>query len=278
MAEKYELLEKALESVPDTILIVDDQLKIVKVIPNDESVGITVAAENHRVDAIPDLNYPGNVAEQIIDTIRSCMKGDVAVDYDFPVLMRDGMYVYLKARMTPLDHKFVILYVRNQTDVVERVKGEHHADRHYMLELALKKSKTSAFSFSFDRFNSCDRVNCNRCFQFYGSTNELLNRNMHICRALPFLSHPKDRKDFFFLFNNLKGQKMDEANVSFRLKDDDGEYRHYKVYGKVDGYDENGEADLIIGSIIDVQEHHEYEKLKKKVEENNVADVNTPDL
>ncbi len=119
MAEKYELLEKALESVPDTILIVDDQFKIVKVIPNDESVGITAAAENHRVDAMPDLNYPGNVAEQIVNMVRSCMKGDVAVDYDFPVLMRDGMYVYLKARMTPLDHKYVILYLRNQTDVVE---------------------------------------------------------------------------------------------------------------------------------------------------------------
>lgn len=278
MAEKYELLEKALESMPDTILIVNSELKIVKVIPNDKSVGITVAAENHRLDAMPDIDYPGNVAEQIANTVQSCIKGDVALDYDFPVLVKDGMYVYLRAKMNPVDHTYVILYLRNQTDVVERVKGEHHADRNYLLELALKKCKTSAFSFSFDRFNSCDRVNCNRCFQFYGSTNELLNRNKHICRALPVLSHPKDRKDFFFLFNNLKGQRMDEANVSFRLKDDEGEYRHYKVYGKVDGYDDNGEANLIIGSVIDVQEHHEYEKLKKKIEVDTAAAVNSPEL
>jgi hypothetical protein len=247
------LLKKTLESIPETILIVDEEMQIIKVIPNNKDIAITEEAENYPVDSIPGVKYPGNMALEIVEAIESCRKKDVPATRDFLLQVEDERYVYLKARLVPFEHKYVILYLNDQTDIVHRERGMHHKDRTYMLELALKHNKMSAYSFSFTRFNSCDRVNCNRCFQFYGDTNDLLNRNKHICRSLPVLSHPDDRKDFFFLFNNLRGQRMNEANVSFRLKNKEGEYQQYRVYGKVDAFDGEGKADLIIGNIVETQ-------------------------
>jgi len=254
------VLIKALESAPETILFVDKDMIVAKVIPNNKEITITEEAENHRIDSIPGIKYPGNTGSDIVEAISACMEKDVPATHDFLIQAEDERYIYLNARIASFEHKYVIMYVADQTDVVEREKGKHHADRTYMLELALKRSKISAFSFSFTRFNACDKVNCNRCFQFYGETNELLNRNKHICRALPVISHPDDRRDFFFLFNNLRGQRMNEANVSFRLKNKDGEYLKYRVYGKVDAFDEEGKADLIIGSIAEMPANPSKEK------------------
>ena len=53
-----------------------------------------------------------------------------------------------------------------------------------LMRQALEDGKLAAYSFSFDRFSTCDKKHCNRCFQFYGTTNTLLDKNRFICRAL----------------------------------------------------------------------------------------------
>ena len=45
-----------------------------------------------------------------------------------------------------------------------------------LMRQALEDGKLAAYSFSFDRFSTCDKKHCNRCFQFYGTTNTLLDK------------------------------------------------------------------------------------------------------
>lgn len=140
-----------------------------------------------------------------------------------------------------------------------------------MMELALQNSKITTYSFNFSRFKSCDKVHCNRCFQFYGTTNSLLKRNQFICQALPQLRHPDDSGDFFYLFNTIRTNKLDEYKIDFRLKNDDNTYRIYEVIGKTHEKDENGFPNLIVGCMIDDQERLEFEEdlisAKEKAEE-----------
>ena len=55
-----------------------------------------------------------------------------------------------------------------------------------LMRQALEDGKLAAYSFSFDRFSTCDKRHCNRCFQFYGTTNTLLDKN----RLYAGLYHP----------------------------------------------------------------------------------------
>lgn len=134
------------------------------------------------------------------------------------------------------------------------------AESQTMMELALKNSHITTYSFDFCRFISCNKKDCNHCFQFYGANNYLLERNMYICRALTNLRHPDDRTDFFLLFNEIRNKKLPELTVYFRLKNDDGEYRNYEVIGKALEFNSEGLANLIVGCLVDNQKYVEYEQ------------------
>lgn len=81
---------------------------------------------------------------------------------------------------------------------------EQLAESRMIMGMALDEGRLAAYSFSFDRFTSCDKKHCNRCFQFYGQTNTLLDKNRFICRALSAVRKPDDQLDFFtFLIKSM---------------------------------------------------------------------------
>ena len=141
------------------------------------------------------------------------------------------------------------------------------------MELALQNSKITTYSFNFSRFKSCDKVHCNRCFQFYGTTNSLLKRNQFICQALPQLRHPDDSGDFFYLFNTIRTNKLDEYKIDFRLKNDDNTYRIYEVIGMIDDQERlEFEEDLILAK----EKAEEADMLKSTFLANMTHEIRTP--
>lgn len=147
-----------------------------------------------------------------------------------------------------------------EKETENKVLSSQLSESYKMIELALQNTRVTVYSFNFERFRTCDQINCNRCFQFYGATNTLLRKNQYICRALSALRHPDDCTDFFFLFNKIRKEKLEEYSTVFKLKNDAGEYRSYEVIGKGHHQDDPEYPDLIVGYIIDNQEHSEYER------------------
>lgn len=125
------------------------------------------------------------------------------------------------------------------------------AESRMLMRMALEDGKLAAYSFSFDRFTSCDKKHCNRCFQFYGQTNTLLDKNRFICRALSSVRKPDDQLDFFYLFNKIHDEKLPSYNVTFHLKNSDGSYKMYEVTGKGMEADKDGYPHVILGSIME---------------------------
>ena len=148
------------------------------------------------------------------------------------------------------------------------------SDARILADEVLRKSGVTIYTFSFLRFNGCDRINCQRCFQFYGSDNKLLDQNKYICRSLTKLRHPEDKYDFFFLFNEIRNKKLPGMKVNFRLKnDDDNSYRDFEINGIPFNLDEEGRPTLIAGCIIDDQLHVDKEnELQNKREKAEEAD------
>ena len=116
-----------------------------------------------------------------------------------------------------------------------------------LMRQALEDGKLAAYSFSVDRFSTCDKRHCNRCFQFYGTTNTLLDKNRFICRALSSVRKPEDSLDFFYLFNKIRDEKLSSHNVTFHLRNQDGTYKMYEISGKSMDIDESGTPHVIIG-------------------------------
>lgn len=143
------------------------------------------------------------------------------------------------------------------------------AESRMLMRMALKNTKVAAYSFSFDRFNSCDRKHCNRCFQFYGQTNTLLDKNRFICRALSAVRKPEDRLDFFYLFNKIHDEKLSSYHVMFHLKDENGYFRKFEVSGKGMEKDKNGFPHVIIGCIAG-KEEEDFDSEERK----NIHDLN----
>lgn len=257
--------EKVAESVPDTILLVNDRLIVERIIAYATETCITPEAVNCRVDDLPGFIYPDDVKRKMVVMVRKCLEKSEIINLDLSIPGHTMPVVYFQIRLVPMLHKYVVVYIRNVSQLVEQEKenkvlSHRLSESRTMMELALLNSKVSTYSFNFERFRTCDKVHCNRCFQFYGISNGLLKKNQYICRALSVLRHPDDRPDFFLLFNEIRNKKLKESSVIFRLKDDEGEFRSYEVIGRAQEYDENGLPDLIVGCIIDNQERLEYEE------------------
>lgn len=147
----------------------------------------------------------------------------------------------------------------DETKIIDEALRRKVPQTQKMMELAMQHRKMASYVFDFNLFNTCDRIHCNLCFQFYGYANELLLRNKYICRSLTQLRHPDDRHDFFFLFKEVRDRKLDGDKITFRLKTDEGIYRIYEVTAKAEQHDAEGYPTRIVGTVIDCQDQMEYE-------------------
>lgn len=156
------------------------------------------------------------------------------------------------------------------------------AESRMLMSLALEEGRLTAFSFSFDRFKACDRKHCNRCFQFYGKTNTLLDQNRFICRSLSSVRKPEDSRDFFYLFNRIHDEKLSSDTTQFHLKGADGHYKMYTVTGRSMDVDVNGYPHVILGCIIEKEEvdgrqnMQELNALKSNLLDNMNHEIRTP--
>lgn len=259
------IIQKVGEAIPDTILLVNKDLIVERIIAYATETCITPDSINHRVDDLPGFIYPDEVKQKVVAVMKKCLNGSTAITMDFSIPGHDRPIVYFKIRMLPIHKRYVVMYIRNVSDIMEKEEANKMlsgqlAESRSMMELALKNSKVSTYSFCFDRFNNCDHVHCQRCFQFHGVTDTLLDKNKHICRLLTVLRHTDDKNDFFYLFNEMRKNKLVEFSTDFRLKNNEGEYRHYDVIGRTHEYDTEGRPNLILGCIIDNQKRAEYEE------------------
>ena len=265
MRELTDISEKVAEAVPDTILLVNDKLIVERIIAYAAETCITPEAANRRIDDLPGFIYPDETKRNMAKVVQKCLDTSEVINLDMSIPGHNAPIVYFKIRMVPLHHKYVVIYIRNVSEEVEREKENKTlsgklSESRTMMELALKNSHITTYSFNFHRFQTCDKEHCNHCFQFYGANNYLLERNKYICRALSNLRHPDDREDFFLLFNEIRNKKLPEFAVNFRLKNDEGEYRSYEVIGKALEYNDDGQVNLIVGCMVDNQKYIEYEQ------------------
>ena len=276
LKELTDMSQKMAEAVPDTILLVNKQLVVERIIAYAMETCITPESINRRIDDLPGFIYPEETKRRVAAIVQSCLNKSEIMNLDLSIPGHNAPIVYFKLRLVPVHDRYVIIYIRNVSELVEQEKANEAlssklSESRMMMELALQNSKITTYSFNFSRFKSCDKVHCNRCFQFYGTTNSLLKRNQFICQALPQLRHPDDSGDFFYLFNTIRTNKLDEYKIDFRLKNDDNTYRIYEVIGKTHEKDENGFPNLIVGCMIDDQERLEFEEdlilAKEKAEE-----------
>ena len=276
LKELTDMSQKMAEAVPDTILLVNKQLVVERIIAYAVETCITPESINRRIDDLPGFIYPDETKRRVAAIVQSCLNKSEIMNLDLSIPGHNAPIVYFKLRLVPVHDRYVIIYIRNVSELVEQEKANEAlssklSESRMMMELALQNSKITTYSFNFSRFKSCDKVHCNRCFQFYGTTNSLLKRNQFICQALPQLRHPDDSGDFFYLFNTIRTNKLDEYKIDFRLKNDDNTYRIYEVIGKTHEKDENGFPNLIVGCMIDDQERLEFEedliRAKEKAEE-----------
>ena len=276
LKELTDMSQKMAEAVPDTILLVNKQLVVERIIAYAMETCITPESINRRIDDLPGFIYPDETKRRVAAIVQSCLNKSEIMNLDLSIPGHNAPIVYFKLRLVPVHDRYVIIYIRNVSELVEQEKANEAlssklSESRMMMELALQNSKITTYSFNFSRFKPCDKVHCNRCFQFYGTTNSLLKRNQFICQALPQLRHPDDSGDFFYLFNTIRTNKLDEYKIDFRLKNDDNTYRIYEVIGKTHEKDENGFPNLIVGCMIDDQERLEFEEdlilAKEKAEE-----------
>lgn len=265
MRELMDISDKVAASVPDTILLVNNRLFVERILAYATETCITPAAMGRCIDDLPGFIYPDETKKRMRAVVRKCLESAEVINLDLSIPGHNAPVVYFKIRMVPIRDKYVVVYIRNISDLIEKEKENKDlsvklSESLSMMELALQNSNIATYSFNFDRFRSCDKVHCNRCFQFYGSTNHLLEKNKYICRSLSILRHPDDRNDFFLLFNEIRKENLKEHSVNFRLRNNEGIYRNYEVIGRALEDDPQGNVNLIVGCIIDNQKYIDYEQ------------------
>lgn len=265
LQELKDISDKVAASVPDTILLMNNQLIVERILTYATETCITPAAMGRRIDDLPGFIYPDETRKKMVAVVTKCLNSSEVINLDLSIPGHNTPVVYFKIRMVPIRDKYVVIYIRNISDLIEKEKENKDlsvklSESLSMMELALQNSNIATYSFNFDRFSTCDKVHCNRCFQFYGTTNHLLEKNKYICRSLSILRHPGDRADFFLLFNEIKKKNLKEHIVNFRLRNNEGNFRNYEVIGRALEYDPEGKVKLIVGCIIDNQKHIDYEQ------------------
>lgn len=273
------LNQKIAETAQDTILLVNSRRVIEQVVsPGTDSSLFSESIVGKRLEDLPDFDCPKACKENMKTAFERCQAGKRTDNRNISTLTHNGEKIYFQVRIVPLQQGYFLIYLRNVTG--EKLKEKENSDLSSMLsesrsmmELALKNSRITTYSFNFDRFAQCDKIHCKQCFQFCGAPNRLLEKNRYICRALSKVSAPDDRTDFFFLFDKIRNEKLSEYTTTFRIRNDSGEFRSYDVIGKVHGTGSDGTPNLIIGYIIDNHDRIQTEeKLIREKEKAELAD------
>lgn len=246
------------EAVPDTILLINKDLIVERIIAFASETCITPEARNCRIDNLPGFNYPEATRKIMVQQVTKCMQTSEMITLEFSIPGHVAEIVYFQLRLVPMHQSYVVAYIRNISSLVE---AQHEAEKsRTMMELALNNSNVAAFSFDYDLRRSCDRNNCEHCFKFYGIDNPLLQQNQFTCRALEKLKHPDDETDFFYLFDRIYKERLSQFSVDFRMMDKTGEYHAYEVVGKAKDVNKDGYPNIVVGCVIDNQHRVEYEK------------------
>jgi len=263
--DEESISSKAFEGSSDTILLLNRDLKVVRIIAYASETCITPEALNKNIDELPGFCYPDYAKKKILEAAKRAFDTQEVVDIDLSIPGHLFPVVYFDLRFVPMRGRFAVLHVKNVTKLKQKEQENQILSKQLnqsrkMVELALHNSNVVLYSFDFRKCAACNKINCNHCFQFYGKINKLLERNQYICLALAKVSHPEDAQDFFLLFNTIRTKGLDECTMNFRLKTDEGDYHSYDVLGKALERDADGKPVLIVGSIIDSQKHVEYEQ------------------
>ncbi len=261
-SEKIRELEymtrKVAEAVPDTILLVNKELIVERVIAYAAETCITPDVIRCRIDELPGFIYPDAAKKSVVKRVTECMEKSEISTFELVIPGHTAEKVYFQLRLVPVHQAYVIMYIRNISHQVETQEKLEQSKS--LMEMALSNSKVATYIFNYNLFSTCDKVNCNRCFQFYGMDNELLRKNTYVCKSLQKLTHPDDTENFFYLFDKIRNDRLSKFSVDFRLKDDEGKYRSYEVIGKAQSVDKDGLPSVVLGCIIDNQHRVEYEK------------------
>lgn len=258
LEELKEINEKVAQAVPDTILLINRELVVERVIAYAAETCITPAVLNCRIDELPGFHYPEATKKTMLEQVSRCMDRSEIVTLDFSLPGHTSETVYFQLRLVPMHQNYVVAYIRNVSNFVEAQQQLEQSKS--LMELALSNSNAATYIFNYDLFRTCDQVTCNHCFRFHGMNNKALQQNAYICKALEKLRHPEDRESFFYLFDKIRNDRLSRFSVDFRLKDDDGCYRSYEVIGKAHKTDEAGLPVVVVGCIIDNQHRVDYEK------------------
>jgi len=256
---------KSFEGASDTILLINKDFKIIHIIAYSAETCITPEALNKDIDDVPGFCYPDYAKKKMRESIKKAFDTQDTVDVDLVIPGHLTHMVYFDLHFVPIQNGFVVAHVKNVTKLKQKEQENQLLSKQLkqtrkMVELALHNSNVVLYSFDFRKCASCDKINCNHCFQFYGKINKLLERNQHICLGLAKVSYPEDPQDFFLLFNTMRSRNLDEHTMSFRMKTDEGVFHSFEVLGKTLERGADGKPVLIVGSILDSQKHVEYEQ------------------
>lgn len=255
--ELKDINEKVAKAVPDTILLINRDLVVERVIAYASETCVTPAVQNCRIDELPGFTYPDETKKLMVERVNYCMNSQETVVVEFSLPGHTGEEVYFQLRLVPMHQLYVVAYIRN---ISLMVKAQHQLEQSKsLMEMALSNSNIATYIFNYNLFRNCDRHTCNHCFQFYGMKNKQLSQNTYVCKSLEKLRHPDDKESFFYLFNKIRENRLSKFTVDFRLKDDNGVYRSYEVMGKAQEMDCDGLPTVVLGCIIDNQHRIEYE-------------------
>lgn len=250
--------KKVAEAVPDTILLVNRKLVVERVIAYAAETCITPAVINCRIDELPGFIYPEATKKRMVEQVTKCMALSEVITLDLTIPGHTAEKVYFQLRLVPMRRSYVVIYIRNVSHLVET---QHQLEQSKsLMEMALSNSKIATYIFNYDLYRTCNRQTCNHCFQFYGMDNKLLRQNVFVCKALRKVTHPEDTQGFFYLFDEIRNKRLSKFSVDFRLKNDEGVYRHYEVSGKAQELDKDGIPSVMLGCIVDNQHRVEYEQ------------------
>lgn len=144
MRELKDISDKVVQSVPDTILLINSALVVERIITYASETCITPAALNCRIDELPGFIYPDPVKRKVTSVVQESLDTSETVNVEFSIPGHNAPVVYFKLRLVPIHHKYVVAYIRNVSDLVEKENENRNlshqlSESRSMMELALHK-------------------------------------------------------------------------------------------------------------------------------------------
>ena len=148
LKELTDMSQKMAEAVPDTILLVNKQLIVERIIAYAVETCITPESINRRIDDLPGFIYPDETK-----IVQSCLNKSEIMNLDLSIPGHNAPVVYFKLRLVPVHDRYVIIYIRNVSELVEQEKANEAlssklSESRMMMELALQNSKITTADLS----------------------------------------------------------------------------------------------------------------------------------